>query len=206
MNIIVVDLDGTLYKGNTFHVFVIYIFKQAIYNFNLFWFVYLVFWTKLRFFKLISHKKWKYQLLKSCNNKEINTKYFVTCLDKNIEQYILNETNNYKISILATAAPSLYAIEIAKKYNFSYCVATEFTESYQNFKENIQEQKFINVQKLLQTLNNEGIDLMITDHLDDALLIKHAKKSWLINANEKLKKYINENNLTNYTTYINKYK
>lgn len=200
---VVVDLDGTLYKGNTFHAFIFFIFKQAFKQIDVFWLVSIVFWTKLRIIKLISHKKWKYQILKSCNNKKIHIDCFVASLQKKMQPFILNEIKHYETRILATAAPEIYALAVSKKYQFTHCSATMNANFFEDFSENCKGNKFNNVQKILQQTNSSTINLMITDHLDDALLIKSAEKSWLINANEKLKKFIYDNNLTNCVTYIN---
>ena len=201
-SIIVIDLDETLSKINTFHAFIYHIIKQSFSTFNWYWLLKILFWSTLRTTKSITHKKWKYEIIKCSQNQKINLEEFVRRIHKTINPFVLNEIEKYDFSILATAAPSLYAAELAKKYLFTHYIATEFRSEYSQFSENIQEEKFNNVKKTLNYLSINKIDLFVTDHIDDALLVQFAQQSWLINADENLKHFINEHHLEERVKYI----
>lgn len=201
-SVIVVDLDGTLSKSNTFHAFIRYILKKSFKSLDWLWFFKILFWSGFRAFKLISHKRWKFQILKDCTGKKIDVEAFLYHIHKTINKFILDEIKNYQVSILATAAPELYAISLAKKYHFTHYSATVFNQKYTFFTENKQLTKFNNVKQLLANIQNETIDLLITDHIDDKELISDAQKSWLINPDELLKRYVNNHNLIKNVKYI----
>ena len=198
----VVDLDGTLCQCNTFHAFVFYLMKQAFRYGNILLLAKIILWTGLRTIRIIPHKRWKFQLLKNNQNKKIDLDNFVNTLQPKLNQFVIEESKKYNIRVLATAAPELYAQKIAEKYNFTHIVATKTSEKYSDFRENIQSTKFKQVKALLKELSVSDIDLIFTDHIDDALLIKDAKKSWLINANQVLKAYVKAENLSHQVKYI----
>ena len=201
-SVIVVDLDGTLSNVNTFHAFVGFLVKQSFCKLKWLWLVAIFFWSGLRMLKLISHSRWKFEILKNCQNKNVPIDQFVNNLHKTINQFILDEIEKYDYRILATAAPELYVARLSEKYRFSDYSATIFQGGFLSFSENKQGIKYGNVKKMLEKLQKDSIDLFMTDHIDDALLISEAKKSWLINADKSLKKYIEKQKLEDVIVYI----
>lgn len=201
-SVIVVDLDGTLSKNNTFHAFVCHILRQSFKYFDWYLLLKIVFWSGLRAWKLVPHKRWKYEILKGVQNKNINLDIYVEDVNLSVNQFVLDKMKNFDYQILATAAPELYATKLAEKYQFTHCVATKHTPKYIDYSENIRLTKFKNVNKILEQCSVNEIDLLVTDHIDDAALIRFARKSWLVNADQKLKNFIKEHKLGHRVKYI----
>ncbi len=75
------------------------------------------------------------------------------------------------VTVLATAAPSLYSELIASHYHFDHCLATPPAAiPYAEWRENKHQEKLLNVQKTLTSANAE-ISVVITDHSDDQPLL-----------------------------------
>ena len=117
-------------------------------------------------------------------------------LDASVNLSVKKQLNrNDCISILATAAPILYAKKIQEVYHFDYVIATGSTEE-KKWKENIRDEKKKNVLALLNTLVSENkISELYTDHQDDLPLMKCSEYTYLVNANEKTKIIVKENNI-----------
>ncbi|RNC86779.1 MAG: hypothetical protein ED556_04985 [Winogradskyella sp.] len=192
--VLVVDLDGTLYNCNTFHEFLKYVLSYYFKDFRLLKFKILLFFIKLRLFRIISHSRLKYQVLKLIKNDDINVKDFISKLSKykNVIEEVSDSSFNVKI--LATAAPNCYANEIAKVEGFDVCFATGYPESgyYEEF-ENLGEQKKNVVFKYLETNNFSDLDVFITDHIDDAPLMEMATKNILINPDTNVLRWLKKN-------------
>lgn len=136
----------------------------------------------LRVFKLISHAKMKYVILKAIKFKrDLDLETFVSGIALKKRDLPVSKTN-FDITILATGAPSCYASIIAKKEAFDYCISTDFPEQgFYDTYENIRNVKKNNVMNYLKSKDLETIDVFITDHLDDLPLIKVAKHNIIVN-------------------------
>lgn len=200
--VVVVDLDGTLSRSNTFHLFVRFLLKQAWARFALFNLFAIFFFSLLRVFKLITHKKWKHQILRIAYTQKWSVDVFIETLQPTLNQSILEDINKFEHRILATAAPVFYADRLAKQYNFTHCVATDYSQDYQRFVENFGQEKLRRVQQYLQQHSLKQIDLLMTDHIDDAPLISIAQQNWLFNADERLRDFVTQQNLTKQVKYI----
>jgi len=188
---VLIDLDGTFVSVNTFHKWMKFLFIEELKKFHLisvFTILKIVF---LRSMKKIDHSKMKFSILKiseqTMDEKQIET--FVQSLHPYVNNdLLLILENDCNTTILATAAPILYAQEIQKVYNFDHVIATGKTSEIE-WKENIKEEKKKNVISLLKqhNLNNER-SILYTDHHDDLPLMRYSNFTYLINASEETKR------------------
>lgn len=192
--VLVVDLDGTLYNINTFHFFLKHLVKHYVKHLKLIALFDIFCLFSLRGLKIISHSYLKYRVLKKLNKSTFDCNEFISQLEKH-KCYIKELSNAmFDLKILATAAPTYYAKEIAKRDGFDICLGTNFPEgSYNSFIENKKEVKKQNVLKCLKENNVKSINLFITDHSDDAPLLKIAKKNIIVSPDVKFNKWLNQN-------------
>ncbi|MDA8874625.1 HAD family hydrolase [uncultured Winogradskyella sp.] len=192
--VLVVDLDGTLYSKNTFHEFLKYLLGYYLKDFRIFKFKFLLVFIKLRILRFISHAKLKYWVLDLIKNEDINYLDFISKLAKHKNELEEISDTSFDIKILATAAPSCYATHIAKTQGFDVCLATNIPKSgFSPGFENIREQKKENLINYFKKRNLKSVDVFITDHMDDAPIIKIATKSVIINPNTKFYNWLKEN-------------
>lgn len=195
---VVVDLDETLFKGNTFHIWLKFLLKEISHKeFHIK--IKLLFFIFLRLVRVISHYELKKQTLIISNSQKnkIDLDKYLYLIDLKINKIILKKINN-KLSnhvwILATAAPAIYSESIAQKYNFDYCLSTSM-EINDEWVENIREIKLKNVKQLIRELKINTIDELYTDHHDDIPLMKESKKIVLVNPTENSIKKIQKNEI-----------
>ena len=194
--VLVVDLDGTLYEGNTFYRFIIFLFIRSVTKLD----VVLLFKMKLniglRLFRFISHARLKYNVLKAIDGKEVNLESFVDSLSNKTRTFNSINKSEYKYKILATAAPSIYSKLIAQKEGFDVCLATKLPKHgfNKNF-ENLKERKRDNLIKFLSSKNIEGVDVLITDHIDDLPLMKISNQNYVVSPSKKMVRELNENKI-----------
>lgn len=186
--ILVSDLDGTLFSINTFHHFTKYLLRSSFSKYKGVLCFQLSVFTILRLFRLISHKKFKYLILKSIDSKKIDNEIFVNKImqfKRNLE--IINHSN-YDIHILATAAPECYSQIIAKRCDFDYCIATDYSgQNFDDFIENSKAVKLRNLLKFLKKKELSDVDIFLTDHIDDKPIMEISKKNVIVNPNLNLK-------------------
>lgn len=181
---IVVDLDETFIKGNTFHLWLRFLVSKFLIK-RLGFTIKILFYVFLRFIRVIKHEKLKREILKLTilKKNEINLDEFVQKVETLANKDIINKLKNKALNqiwVLATAAPSIYSEVIANRYNFDFCIATRMNIDSE-WKENIREEKFRNVKKLMDSLHINSIDELYTDHSDDIPLMKVARETYLVN-------------------------
>ncbi|NNC44850.1 MAG: hypothetical protein HKN99_03110 [Winogradskyella sp.] len=195
-NVVVVDLDGTLYSINTFHHYLKFIFIKSISTIRFWLSVRLIMLFIRRILGFVSHAEMKYRVLSWTANYNIDHQKFASSIKKYHNNLHNLETNTFHHKILATAAPSCYASIIATNHGFNHCVATTYTqEGITSFVENSKEAKKENVTQLLKSLNLNEINTLITDHIDDLPLMKISKEVILINPSSELIKELNDHNI-----------
>jgi phosphoserine phosphatase len=186
--IYVFDLDFTFVSLNTFHYWILFTLKT-------FWYKPIVVVRILRillkrYFRVIKHSEMKKELLELVNKKhcKVNVSKFTDFLENNINnnvfEYFLSLKN--EITILATAAPDVYAIPFGQRLGFRHITATSSITD-DNWVENIKEQKCLSVQKIIQSnINYKGYLIeVITDHHDDLPIMKLAAHTRLVNPSDK---------------------
>jgi len=194
--IVVIDLDGTLLDTNTFHKWLLFLFKKSLIK-NPIDSVKIVSTILWRLSKKISHKEMKYKILK-ISEKSYYQGYLIEFVES-ISKYLNKNVFNYlqdknSIYILATAAPDLYASHIAKKYNFDHCIATPSTD-IEPWDENIRIEKQKNLKLLLESLKVEKANIVITDHHDDIPILALGIERLLVNPSQLSEEKIKENNI-----------
>lgn len=193
--IIVIDLDGTFISVNTFHKWMIFIAKQAFKKLAFLSLINIFYTITLRVFKRINHAQMKYSILKISEKliSEIEIGNFVKSLNRYVHQDILNTLKDKEtITILATAAPKIYAKKFSEIYGFNYEISTPASHK-SNWKENLKEEKKKNLLVLLQK-ENLGLEVAVlyTDHHDDLPLMEYAKMTYLVNPSKGTIKYVND--------------
>ncbi|MDQ7084907.1 MAG: HAD family hydrolase [Sulfurovum sp.] len=196
--IIVIDLDGTFVSVNTFHKWMKFVALKSLQKLYLISII-KIFWIIFRrAIKSINHGQMKFAILKISEKtmSALDIEDFVKSLDKYVHQDILKHLKNPNyMTILATAAPQIYAKKIQEVYAFNYEVSTPVS-SQTPWKENLKETKKQNVLKLLKEERlSLNIDILFTDHHDDLPLMKYAKETYLVGASEKTLKILKEKSL-----------
>lgn len=192
--VLVVDLDGTLYNRNTFHEFLFFLVKYFFIRGAIFQLLSLIIVIMQRLFWLISHAKMKYRVLLIIRNLKIDYTNFISKLEKHKNQLIEVSDSSFDIKILATAAPSCYAKIISKSHGFDHCLATDFPKNGFHPKfENLGDEKKKNLQNYIESHGIKTIDVFITDHIDDAPIVKLATKSVIISPNPEFLSWLNKN-------------
>lgn len=176
---VVVDLDHTLIKGNTFVLFVFYVFSRSLLRLKVFRFIIILYLLLLRKLGLVSHSGFKKRFLgviqrgllsveieEFCNRMLIKRSHVVWSL---VQQF---RNAGYPVC-LATAAPDVYVSVIVKMLNFDMYTATSSNYDESSWYESIREKK---LQDVLCVLKENGLDLdvVITDHYDDLPLLRAA--------------------------------
>ena len=191
--IVVIDLDGTFVSVNTFHKWMIFIAKQAFKKYAFITLLKIFYIIILRALKKINHAQMKFAILKISEvficDDEIDI--FIKSLDNYVHKEILTLIKSQEyITILATAAPQIYAKKLSEVYGFDYEISTPSTSS-KVWKENLREEKKKNLIALLKK-ENLGLEVerLYTDHHDDLPLMEYAKVTYLVNASEATIKYV----------------
>lgn len=184
--VLVVDLDGTLFKINTFHYFIKYLLGYFVKTFKIALLFKLCLLVLSRLFS--THAKMKYNILMLLKNRnDIDYKVFVSSISKKKNPIPVVYNSDFNLKILATAAPSCYADIIAKNEGFNVCFgtnfpSTKFNSAFENSKNNKKE----NVLKYLKNRNINKIDTLVTDHIDDLPLMKLASNIIIVRPNKDL--------------------
>lgn len=194
--VLVVDLDGTLFKINTFHYFIKFLILYSITHFKIVLFFRLGIALFSRVFS--SHAKMKYNILLLLKNRtDIDYLEFANSIAPEKRDISMLSDSSYDIKILATAAPSCYATIIAKNEGFDLCLGTDFPVS--EFNEGFENVKDVKRENVIAFLKNQGIDevdTFITDHIDDFPLIKLAKRNIVVNPNENMLTQLKQNSIS----------
>ncbi len=191
-----IDLDGTFVNVNTFHKWMIFLVKRSLVT-NLFDTIKLLSYFAMRYAKVITHQQMKYKILRISEKESysLHVDTFVQSLDKEINPTVKEFANEHVVSILATAAPSLYAQKIAQKYNFTYAISTPST-SHKPWSENIREKKAEALEYLLESLDAKECDTVLSDHYDDIYIMRYAKRIYLVNPSEKTEEIVKNEGLS----------
>jgi len=196
--IILIDLDGTFVNVNTFHKWMKFLFIEAVKKFQVVSVIKILTIVALRYTKRINHAEMKYRILeiseKIITQEQITQ--FVHTLTPNVNQTLLNIIqDNHTTTILATAAPLFYVQSIKKMYHFDFVVATDDI-GHSPWQENIREIKAQNIKNLFTEKGFDTKDAVLyTDHHDDMPLMHIVSCTYLINASEKTKQFVDSTDI-----------
>lgn len=175
---IVIDLDGTLLRTNTFRDYIRYSCREAFSAMQ--WWIGLLIclYAILRLLRLASHAWMKYHILRVTQDLITGEKLqrFVdqelTNLNLPVVDMLATYTHQDYLSILATAAPENYAACISSRLSFDdFCCTQMPLLSFFEWKENKSEEKLQGVLALLQK-HNAQLAVVVTDHDDDRPLLE----------------------------------
>jgi len=185
--LLIIDLDGTFVSVNTFHKWMKFLFLEELKKFHFISIIKILYTIFLRVIKKITHKQMKFNILK-ISEKNINKKQidrFVDTLDTYVNQTLLKSLHNTdNRTLLATAAPLLYAESIKDKYPFDDVIATPYT-TIREWEETIKEEKKNAYLKFLQTHDLKPSKVILyTDHHDDLPLMAISDFTCLVEPSE----------------------
>lgn len=195
--VLVIDLDGTLYRINTFHFFIRYLLNFSLKKLHLKLLSTLLKTIFLRLLKIVNHSKMKFLILKAIKGyDEIDMEGFVFSLKEYRNQLQIIEDATFGVKILATAAPDCYAKIIALNEGFDVCLATNTpVGNYRNDFENVRNVKKQGVVHYLNSIEVNHLDTMVTDHYDDLPLMKISKQVVLVNPSKETKDILKRNQI-----------
>lgn len=195
--VLVIDLDGTLYRINTFHFFIKYLLNFSLKKLHVKLLYTLLKAIFLRLLKIVNHSKMKFLILKAIKGyDEIDMEGFVSSLKEYRNQLQILEDDTFGVKILATAAPDCYAKIIALNEGFDVCLATNTpVANYQHDFENVRNVKKQGVVHYLNSIEVNHLDTMVTDHYDDLPLMKISKQVVLVNPSKETKDILKKNQI-----------
>lgn len=180
---VVVDLDGTLIKANSFVLFYRFLFSATLRRWRLLDTGRICAWALLRRMRLISHRRFKWEIMKVADAVLLDGDYnifaeeLINFINPRVGEYV----SAHKDVVLATAASVEYASELARHLGIRYCVATERPPSLR-FKDYVECRGSEKVRRVSEALPDCRITEAITDHMDDLpLLLAAYGKQVLVN-------------------------
>jgi len=185
---IVIDLDGSLIKTNTFQKYIVFVTKKVIRVFRFDIAIALFYWVALRKCRCITHEKMKYHVLRRTlffmNSSRLEK--FVDWLMSDINICVKNvlevkRAQGYYIC-LSTAAPESYVRIISDRLGFEgFCASSIPVNRGEVWYENVREMKKNNTLNFLKERDIK-MSILITDHYDDLPLLYERKEyNYLVN-------------------------
>lgn len=177
MRTVIVDLDGTHYRGNTLHDYLRCALKVRLRHLDPRAASILLQYL-LRGLRLISHAKFKEKALRAAVSNEALEDFAARATGKinlALKDLLDNERRAGSLVILASAAPEFY-IPLLWDGEFT---GSQFSPET-GLEECRGERKLEKVNELLKNKGASGIDLAISDHLDDLPLMRAARERILV--------------------------
>ncbi|MCC7460554.1 MAG: haloacid dehalogenase-like hydrolase, partial [Proteobacteria bacterium] len=179
--IIVVDLDKTLLKVDSYPRWIFFHLRHALFS-NPLLFLYLFWLTSKRALKFIGHQRFKHKAMKLLDKSDLNelfAKEISTEISPEVTQFI--KSHDGARLVLSTAAPAQYVqhltLHLPVKFEATFCSRLESHTFFDNSRDN----KVLSFQ---DKFNNEPCSLFITDHHDDLPMMKLSLKNILVNPSE----------------------
>ena len=175
---LVIDLDGTLLRTNTFRDYLRFSCREALAAMRWGVFLGILFYSLLRLLRLVSHARLKYHVL--CLTRTLSTEPMLQrfvdrelqSLNPQVSGLLSEYSQQGYLTVLATAAPAHYASLLAHKLGFEACCATPLpTTSFDQWQECRGEEKLRSVSTLLAT-HEATLAVVVTDHEDDRPLLR----------------------------------
>ena len=197
--VFLVDFDGTLYEGNSFHSWVRYVLWAGLSSarFRSRWQCRraVMFSSLLRTLGFIDHAAWKRRVqlawhlaLPQVWQQESETVAFIEVLKKRIDYGLLKQIRASRtpepVRILTTAAPAEYVEALGCVLGFNKVIATPAGRS-SDWIHNIGTKKF---ERTMDFMKKSGLAqhhlILYTDHLDDRPLMESANEIHLVAVEE----------------------
>lgn len=195
--LVVFDLDGTLSRSNTFHLFMKFSFKTMFFKFKFVSCAFLIFVAILRSLKIIDHKRMKFLIIEGTyqklSDKDINL-FYDSYIYPTLSQTVLSHLESWRLKdveiVLATAAPYLYAKKIGEKLKINSVIATQRADNYDQFFECLSANKLGEVYECCGQL---PIRAMYTDHPDDYPMLVKSQERYITNPTIKSEGWFEKN-------------
>lgn len=174
---IIIDLDGTLLRTNTFRDYIRYSCREALSSMQWCAVSLICLYALFRLLRLVSHAWLKFHILRVTQDWIVGEKLqrFVDqelkFLNPQVVEMLATYTHQDYLSVLATAAPENYAEPISSRLSFDECCSTQMPLlEFHEWKENKSEEKLQSVLALLKKHNTQ-LSVVVTDHEDDRPLL-----------------------------------
>lgn len=166
---IVIDLDGTLIRGNTLHL----LMRWLAWHYPLSAAPRLLWIAFRRLVGIDSHVNMKIRVLNIACGKmsDDDLTLFMRSITSRVNRTVYAMVQKYDYSILATAAPDFYAYKLSLMLGFDACVSSALDSIINEGKELRGVRKCKRVHSIAQEL---GLDIaaVVTDHKDDLPLLR----------------------------------
>lgn len=178
---LVVDLDKTFLKIDTFRSYILFVSCEALKVLRLDICFVLMFFTVLRKVRLISHSTLKYHVLMKSEHfmNESRLNDFVSHISREVNSQVVGLIDEYKrqgfFILLSTAAPINYVSKIKTKFAFDDICATPMPSMIGEWYENVREKKYETTMNYMRK-NSLELDTFVTDHYDDMYMLKIVKR------------------------------
>ena len=179
---IAIDLDGTLCRRNTFNIFLRELLRSQAGRPSEF--ARLAGWMTARKLRIISHAEMKRHILShaAAHDKALigrATDIIVANANREVVALMKKCRADEYATILATAAPEVYASEVARRFGFDFCIATPTPVAGQKWEEargTIKRDRILHV----AADNSLALDIAVSDHSDDKPMLMAARQAILV--------------------------
>ncbi len=207
--LVLVDLDGTLLRGNSFHLWLRHMLTGGLRTVapadRFASRLAICFYSALRLGRMITHARlkracqrvWGRAMARSADpDYELNS--FLAALmpriDGRIVDWIDNARDGGAVAVLTTAAPGDYALPLARRLGFDGAVATPRASS-EAWTENLREEKQRSTGDYVRRMGWEDKrTILFTDHMDDLPLMRSVQEVCLVadeDAVAEIKRHLN---------------
>lgn len=179
-NIVIFDFDGTLYDGNSFHDFMIFIAMRFLKTLKLKAIMLLLYYVLLRFVKKFNHIEMKVKII-SLSKKYITEnelQEFTEIMQKRLNPKIMTRLDSLvksKTVIVSSAAPCVYLKQLKRIDHVDIIHCSDSVEGI--WLENKSKHKLKRIESLFPNLT---IEELYTDHHDDLDLAWKSEKVYLV--------------------------
>lgn len=200
--LLLIDLDGTLYNGNTFHVWIRFMLQHSfsLKNplFRVLCFCRICYYSILRKTHRISHSRFKFLIQHSWNlyfaYNEAFISAFIAKLKCNIREDLIERIQKSSergdAILLTTAAPEEYVKPLVESINGIEDFLSTPKSTANIWFDNIRDEKCSQTVSFIEDRGlTNGTKILYTDHIDDEPLLKISNKAFLF---EPLNKSISE--------------
>lgn len=174
---VVVDLDGTLLRGNSMREMIRFMLRESIREREYGTIAMIISLLALRKSGVISHRQMKYPIHRMArkwllNNDRLQrlTDILISLVNREVCIKIDDLRKHGTKVVIATAAPDIYISEFLKRMGYDEFIATPLTTKLIDYKENRGENKRQNVENLSR-MKGWHITHVFTDHIDDLPLL-----------------------------------
>lgn len=174
----VVDLDGTILKGNSMREMIKFMLREGVKACDAVTVWKLLYWLCLRRTRLLTHRRMKFPIHRLASEFMLGRgrlERFLPILETLINSAVMDKIADLKNQgckiIIATAAPDIYMPHFAKILNADFFTATPLTDTVEGYIENRGEHKLLRVKEIAEN-NGYRIRCVITDHKDDLPLLE----------------------------------